>query len=382
MEQGQPEYAFIESQQELKQAVAHLEKEPAIGVDLEADSMYHYREKVCLLQISSSTENFLVDTLVVKDLSDLESLFADSRILKIFHGADYDIRSLHRDFSLDVNFLFDTQIAARFLGLSETGLADLLKVKLGVVLKKKYQKEDWSRRPLPEAMLNYAVMDSLYLISLARILEGELQEVGRMSWVREECEAQSRVRSVNNHNGPLFLKFKGAGKYDNRSLAVLEALLQLRERLAEKRDRPPFKVLGNPAITALVEEKPRNLKELKTIKGIGDRQVKILGGPILENIRKSLNLSEDKLPVYPKTKRRAFDPAVSNRVKALKEWRQGCARDWGMDPGFICNNTLIQAIAQDNPKGLEDLHEIEEMRDWQKQAFGLEICRFLGKLES
>jgi ribonuclease D len=250
-----------------------------------------------------------------------------------------------------------------------------------VNLKKKYQKEDWSRRPLPEAMLTYAVMDSLYLIPMARILEEELKDKGRLSWVREECELQSRVRSVNNHEGPLYLKFKGAGKYDARSLAVLEAVLQFRENVAQRRDRPPFKVLGNPAIIALIEEKPATLKALKTIKGIGDRQIKTLGRPLIEAIQTALNIPENRLPTYPKNKRRPFDPEISKRVKALKEWRQGCAKAWAMDPGFICNNALIQAVATENPKAPADLREIAEMRDWQIQAFGREICSFLGKLE-
>lgn len=382
MEQGQPGYSLVENEHDLNKVAVQLQKEPAIGVDLEADSMYHYQEKVCLLQISSSTENILVDTLAVRDLSALEDLFADHHVRKIFHGADYDIRSLYRDFKLSVNALFDTQIAARFLGLNETGLADLLKAKFGVGIKKKYQKEDWSRRPLPEPMLTYAVMDSLYLIPLARMLEEELNSKGRLGWVQEECAMQSQVRSVNNQEGSLFLKFKGAGKYDARSLAVLEAILQFRENVAQRRDRPPFKILGSPAITALVEEKPVTLEALATIKGIGDRQIKTLGRPLIQDIQRALSLPEDRLPAFPKNKRQRFDPIVSKRVKALKAWRQECAEAWAMDPGFICNNALIQALASGNPRGPEDLQEIEEMRNWQKQAFGREICSVLRKLEN
>jgi ribonuclease D len=380
MAEGQPQYSFVENRQDLESAVERLENESAIGVDLEADSMYHYQERVCLLQVSTLEENLLIDTLALRDLSALEKLLGDRRVRKVFHGADYDIRSLHRDFNLKVHSLFDTQIAARFLGLKETGLADLLEAKLGISLKKKYQKEDWSRRPLPEAMLNYAVMDSLYLIPLARILERELKDRGRLSWVEEECELQTRVRATNNREGPLFLKFKGAGKYDARSLAVLEALLQFRENVAQRRDRPPFKVLGNLAITALVKEKPLRLKALKDVKGMGDRQIKAMGRPLIETIRNALHLPEEELPAYPKKKRRSHDPAVSRRVKALKAWRQDCAGAWAMDPGFVCNNALIFAIASGNPKGPEDLGEIEEMRDWQVQAFGREICRLLGSL--
>lgn len=375
-------YLFITRQSDLNGVADRLGKEPALGVDLEADSMYHYQEKVCLLQVSFPSGNIVVDTLAVRDLSPLAEVFADSRIRKIFHGADYDIRSLHRDFNLRVRSLFDTQIAARFLGLKETSLADLLRAKLGVRIKKKYQKEDWSRRPLPEAMLNYAVLDSCYLIALADLLEKDLARKGRLSWADEECAIQSRVQSVNNHEGPFFLKFKGAGKYDGRGLAVLEAILTFREKVARERDRPPFKVLGNAFITELVKEKPTTQKELEGIKGASEHQKKAFGDALIRNIQESMHIPEDRLPAYPLKKRQSFRPDISKRVKALKDWRERCARAWSMEPGFICNNALIQSIATINPGDLGNLEQIDEMRNWQREAFGREICMLLEKMNA
>jgi len=136
-------YILVKDQSALARMAAELEKEKAIAVDLEADSLFHYREQVCLLQISTRLQNYLVDPLVLKDLSSLSPIFANPRVRKVFHGADNDIRALYRDFRIDVNGLFDTQIAARFLGNGETGLAGLLKENLGVFLDKKFQKKDW-----------------------------------------------------------------------------------------------------------------------------------------------------------------------------------------------------------------------------------------------
>ena len=381
MHQEQPSYLFITNQSDLRGIASRLGRESALGVDLEADSMYHYQEKVCLLQVSSQSDNILVDTLAVRDLSPLAKVFENPRVRKIFHGADYDIRSLHRDFNLRVRSLFDTQIAARFLGLKETSLADLLLARLGVRVKKKYQKEDWSKRPLPEAMLNYAVMDSCYLIALADLLEMDLAQKGRLSWAHEECAIQSQVRSVNNHEGPLFLKFKGAGKYDGRSLAVLEAILTFREKVARERDRPPFKVLGNAFIMELVKERPTTRKALEGLKGASDRQKMALGDALVRNIREAMRLPDDKLPAYPRKKRQSFRPNISKRVKVLKGWRERCARDWRMDPGFICNNALIQSIATINPRDPGSLEQIDGMRNWQREAFGREICMLLEKTD-
>ena len=178
---------LIENYADLNKIVAELQREPVIGVDLEADYMFHYQEKVCLLQISTHTLHIVVDPLSVQDLSPLAPVFADARIRKVFHGADYDMRSLYRDFHIEVHSLFDTQIAARFLGVRETGLASLLKMRFDVLCDKKYQKKDWSQRPLPAAMLKYAVQDICYLLPLADILERELMEKGLLFCVEEEC---------------------------------------------------------------------------------------------------------------------------------------------------------------------------------------------------
>jgi len=202
------EYMLIENDADLYKIVVELQKEQAIGVDLEADSMFHYPEKVCLLQISTPALNIVIDPLSVEGLSPLAPIFADARIRKVFHGADYDVRSLYRDFGIEVHSLFDTQMAARFLGIRETGLASLLKKKFYVLSDKRYQKKDWSQRPLPAAMLQYAVQDICHLLPLASILERELMEKGLLFCVEEECELLSSVRPNLSKNRPFFLNFK------------------------------------------------------------------------------------------------------------------------------------------------------------------------------
>jgi ribonuclease D len=209
---------LIEKDADLNKIVAELQKEPAIGVDLEADSMFHYQEKVCLLQISTHTLNIVIDPLSVQDLSPLAPVFGDARIRKVFHGADYDIRSLYRDFGIEVHSLFDTQVASRFLGARETGLASLLKMRFDVSSDKRYQKKDWSQRPLSAAMLTYAVQDICYLLPLAGILERELMEKGLLFCVEEECEQLSGVRPNSSRNRPgKNLMLSGSGGQTQRS---------------------------------------------------------------------------------------------------------------------------------------------------------------------
>ena len=300
MSREKSSYILVKTEGHLKRISIELKKERAIGVDLEADSMFHYHEKVCLIQISTPKRNIIVDPLALDDLSSLASVFSNPKIRKVFHGADYDIRSLYRDFGIEVHALFDTHIAAKILGFSKTGLAALLKERLGVTMNKKYQKRDWSKRPLSPGMLAYAIQDTCHLLPLSRILEGELRKKGRLRLFKQECEHQAQVRPAPPDTNPLFMKFKGARKLDPRSLALLDSILRLRDDTARRKDRPLFKIIGNEQVMEIAKRKPSTKETLGQIHGVSARQVKILGPSILKKVEESLTLPEDQLPKFPK----------------------------------------------------------------------------------
>jgi len=378
MKPEQISYVFIESHSDLDRIAGELKREAVIGVDLEADSMFHYHEKVCLLQISTPSQNILIDPLALEDLSALAQVFSDPGIRKVFHGADYDIRSLHRDFGIEVNPLFDTQIAATFLGIRESGLANLLKTRFGVTVEKKYQKKDWSERPLSQPMLDYAARDSLYLLPLASMLEDELKSKGRLFCVEEECKRLSKVRVNQTDGNHFFLKFKGAGKLDPRSLTVLETILQFRDDMARKQNRPPFKVFGNAQVNKMAKEKPRGLSELRKRECLSPRQIKGFGSALSKRINTVLNLPENELLAYPKKTGRRVGAKVSKRVTALKKWRERRAGEMSLDPALVCTNTQIQFLATIHPKTQKELEKITEIKNWQREFFGREICSILN----
>jgi ribonuclease D len=371
------DYQIIATAAQLDKTATALAKESHIAVDIEADSMYHFKEKVCLVQMAAGKKTVIVDPIKVKDLSPLKSVFSNRKISKIFHGADYDIRSLYRDFGFEINNLFDTETACRFLGFKETGLETVIGKYFNIHLDKKYQKKDWSKRPLPEEMMTYAAIDVAYLIPLARILAKELKRIGRLSWVLEECETLSGVRPMVAKNEPLFLKFKGAGRLEPKSLAVLEALLQYRKKLARKKDRPLFKIVGNGALMKIAMAKPSTLKRLKDIKVLSSKQIHLWGDEIIQNVVQALQLPRDQLPVYPRKKAPVLPPGVPKRVQALKKWRDKRAADFNIDPGLLCNNTLIGAIAVANPQKKKELEKIDAMKQWQKKELGKDIISVL-----
>ena len=370
-------YRPINTKTDLEKITRDLKKEKSIAVDVEADSMYHFKEKVCLIQLATKKEHFVIDPLQFQDLSSLNILFSNSDIKKIFHGADFDVRSLYRDFNIKIKNLFDTQLASMFLGIRETSLDAVIRERFKISLNKRYRKKDWAKRPLPEDMIEYAVKDTIYLIKLAEILDKELKKMGRISWVYEECEILSKVRPSLPNSEPLFMKFKGAGHLDRKSLAVLEALLQFRLSMAEKKDRPLFKIIGNNSIMKIVKEKPVNLKQLEKIKELSKKQIAMYGDAIVRAVKNSLKFPAADLPVYPLRKAPVLPPEVSLRAKAIKRWRDLKAKELKLDPAIICNKTIINSIAIQNPASLRDLSKIKEMKKWQQKEFGRDIVSIL-----
>ncbi len=366
-------YEWIETPPRLEEVARILGQAKIIGVDLEADSMYHYFEKVCLLQISTESASYILDPLALKDLSALRPVFSNPRIRKVFHGSDYDIRSLYRDFRLEVENIFDTQLACKFLGLRETGLEALLRSRFQVELNKKYQRADWSRRPLSPEMVEYAAMDGRYLIPLARMLEAELEVKGRLSWVEEECLLLSKVRFAPPRQGPLYLRVKGAFLLDPRSLAVLEALLEFREAQARKSDLPPFKVLGNEPLLELAIKKPLRLEDLEAGKVLSRKQSDRYGASLLGEIHRAVAIPEEDLPVYPRDGRKDLSSSARKRLKALKAWRDMRAKHLGMEPGILINNALMNAFVLKNPRSIKEMEGISGLKKWLQNNFGREI---------
>ncbi|RLB62638.1 MAG: ribonuclease D, partial [Deltaproteobacteria bacterium] len=261
-----------------------LVSETTIAFDLEADSMHNYQEKVCLLQVSTLQRTVLIDPLTATDLSPLRPVLADPAIRKIFHAADYDLRSLKRDFDLSVNGLFDTMICAQLLGEDRIGLADLLRKYFSVELDKKFQKADWSQRPLPAEMVRYAAEDTRHLHRLVALFEERLVDLGRMSWATEEFSLMEQVRFAEPE-GPICIRFKGAGILTRRELGVLEKLMQWREQEGARLNRPVYMVLGNKPLMDLAQRMPTSSGPLRGINGLSPRLIERYGRTLVAAVR-------------------------------------------------------------------------------------------------
>ena len=314
------QFEFVDTPSGLEGVLKALRGVDAMAVDLEADSMFHFQEKVCLIQIASRSHLFIVDPVRVRDLSALKPLFGNHGIKKVFHGSDYDVRSLFRDFHIVIHNLFDTELASRFLGFQQSGLDAMLQTFFNVKLEKKYQKKDWSVRPLPEAMISYAAKDVHHLLPLAKLLEKDLSEKKRLAWVEEECDLLSKVRPNTTKNEPLFLSFKGAGRLTPEDLAVLEALLIWRKHAARKKDLPLFKIVGNKVLLTLIRTKPQTREDLEKSRALSAKQTSMYGSQLLEAIGNGLKTPGDCLPTYPKTRAPRLPDSKIRIAKKLKNW--------------------------------------------------------------
>ncbi len=372
---------FIDDAAAFADAVSRMRDEPWIAFDQEADSMFHFTEKVCLIQMATLNAAFVIDPLSIGNLAPLADVLSNPAIIKILHGADYDIRCLYRDFGITVENLFDTELAARFLGEPETGLNSLVGKYFGITLEKKYQKKDWSVRPLPAEMIAYAADDVRYLIPLYQLLRGRLEDKSRLDWVLEECDDLSRVRSEPDADQPLFLRIKGAGRMEPQSLAVLEALLAFRLQIARQKDRPPFKIIGNGPLIDIARTKPINAATLSASDILSTRQFHMYGKQIIAAVQNALSTPEGNLPRYPRKPHNAGNGPALKKFDRLKRWRTKKAKSLGMDPGVLISNATLKTVAESHTVGAGAPEALFGLKNWQKHAFGAEIILAMTRRE-
>jgi ribonuclease D len=346
----------------------------AFALDTESDSLYHHFDKVCLVQVAPDHgEAVLVDPLALGDLAPLAPVLADSRIEKVLHGADYDVATLKRDYGFSFAGLFDTMIAARFLGRSEIGLAAVARDELGVALSKESQKDDWSRRPLTPKQEAYALADVRHLIELGAGLKEKLRELGRLEWVVEECEAVAALDPLQRRRDPsAFLAIKGARRLPPRGLAALRELVAWREHRAERTDRPPFRILGNEALLKLAAQGAASPADLRQIPGILPR-LRDQSEEILAALRRAAELPEADLPVLPRSARPVVSDAVLRRVERLKTWRRARAAQLEVEVAVVLPQRLIDRLAEAAPADEAGLAAVPGLRRWRIRAFGDEI---------
>ena len=334
-------------------------------MDTEADSRHHYPEKVCLLQLSDGERSYLVDTLAGLDYGPLGRLFLDGSVQKVLHGGDFDLRGLHRDFGFTFANCYDTSIAARFAGIERVGLASLLEELMDIRIPKdqRLRRADWSRRPLEDAALSYAVSDAAHLPALRDTLAERLRALGRESWAAEEFERLAEVRYAPPDPETAWLSVKGAHVLDGKGLAVLKELYEFREAEALRLDRPPGYVLPAQALVYLASHPGAALEEAP---GMNPTLVRRYGRGVRAAVKAGassppLQRPRPTQPLFPR-----MTKAEAARLSRLKRWRSDLGAEMMVDPSILWPMRSLERLAR-APESLDAECASAEVRVWQRE---------------
>jgi len=382
----------IASEQQLVDLIRQIQAADRVALDTEADSLHSYREKLCLLQISTpsavilsnvegsrgtasnvalpgsspsigmtvqSVCDFIVDPLSDLDLEPLRQALEPREI--VLHAADYDLRMLRRGLNFTASRIFDTVIAVRLLGIREFSLGALVKRFFGVELHKHSQKANWALRPLPPRMLKYAVDDVHYLLPLAAKLEEELERVHRRDWFQQSCGRAIELAAAERERIQDELwRIAGAGALDPRTGAVLRALWQWRETEAELADRPPFHILQNHELLKAAESFTSG--HVPDYKHFSARRRQTFR----EAAKIALQSPQSEWPVMRRRSGSRPTEEMRRRADQLRERRDKAAAQLGLEPSFIASRGALEAIAADSARATALLVP------WQRELIGME----------
>jgi ribonuclease D len=368
-----PPPVLIQDQAELERLAANMAGQRRIAVDTESNSLYAYRERVCLIQFSNKSSDYLVDPLAISDMNCLAPIFAEEKIEKVFHAAEYDVLCLKRDFGFKIVNLFDTRIASRTLGRKRSGLGDILAEEFQVEINKRFQRANWGKRPLTDELLDYARLDTHFLLPLRDRLAKELRAAGHWEEAHEACEAVELVEPEPASFDPQgFWRITHARRLKPEQAAVLRQLYLLREKYAQRLDRPPFKVLGDRTLLAVAQEMPKSLDGLAPLPGMTSGQLRRYGKDVLEAIKRGRDGPRPKPPSNARV-----EEVVMSRYQTLREWRMRVAKTRQVESDIVLPRDLVWDIAHRAPRDRKTLRELMGPYEWRFRMYADDILHLL-----
>jgi ribonuclease D len=373
MNQVLPPPVWVDNQNLLKQMIADLSGQSRLAVDTESNSLHAYREQVCLIQFSTREIDYVVDPLVFDDLSDLGPLFRSPEIEKVFHAAEYDLICLRRDFGFEFSNLFDTMHAARVLGYPFVGLDNLLAEKFQFEMDKRHQKADWAMRPLTAAQLDYARLDTHFLFDLREVLEAELQEKDRLEIAREDFARACHVDLPQEKvNGTSWKRFSPRKDISPRELTILSELCISRDQIAERMNRPVFKVISDALLIDIARNLPEKDVDLAGL-GLSPKQIRLWGDEILEAVKRGT-----VAPLVEREQAKRPNDALLKRLQKLKNWRKKVAEELKVESDIILPKSYLNRLSEHPPKSLGELETIMRDSPTRFHKYGEQIYRLLG----
>lgn len=366
---------MVDTLKALEAALDEWHEEPALGMDIESNSFFAFRERTCLLQVSSRDADWIVDPFAV-DLTPMVPLFANPAIEKVFHASELDVVSLKRDYGIQMVGLYDTLVAAKAVGRRKVGLASLVEESLEIKISKDEQRSDWGRRPLTDKQISYAFTDTRWLLTLADLLKTEVGQKHVEEEVAVDClrmaEKQARERVVDPE---AFEKNPIARKLDPVARQLLRSLYLAREARAAELDRPLFKVISDETLGEIAARVPRTADDLATIRGVTPAILQRHGDALVNAIGEAH--AAGPLPF----KRRAYvapDPHEEERFEALRAWRRKVAEARDVEVDVIAGNAALKALAKTHPKSFDELEPVAELDPFRREKYGAALLQVLA----
>ncbi len=361
------DFVFIEKQEQLSVAAQEWSTLQEIAVDLECENQLHYYGSfLCLVQLSSRSKNWVIDVLAVPDLSLLWQVFENRAILKVFHDISFDFRILFSQYNCVPKHFFDTQMGALFLGEEKLGLGSLLEKYFNVVCEKKFQQMDWTRRPLSDGMLAYAVQDTAYLLALYDKLCGELVGKGRVEWVREECRyLESEDYTLKEQ---VYSDISGFRSMSVVERAILHVLFDERKSLAKLANKPAFMIFTNRQLLAFAASPPYSAADWMQLRGV-HLTVKENASRLHELVKKARESGGEEYVVVRKEK---MPLREYGWMAELGEVRKAKGLKLGIRPSLLLSEEQMRILVLEK--------SLNCLRTWQKELWKEEelVRRIVG----
>jgi ribonuclease D len=365
---------------EVAAAAAAAREHGRIGIDTEFMSEGRYRALLCLVQIAVDDPDKertpridLIDSLEDIDTSPLAQLLADPSIEVVLHAGRQDVAILRRAWNTEITNVFDTQLAAGFVGASaQTGYGNLLGAMLGRRVGKTASYTRWDARPLTAEQLSYAAEDVAHLLELADEVQRRLKETGREGWAREECR---RLESATDERDPYsaWERLPRIGQLDPKSRAVARELAAWRERTASEEDRPVGSVLADPALVELAKRHPSNLQALEQIRGIHPSGIRRRGAAILDAIDAGMKAD----PIPREEPRGRSDPEDAPLIVLAEALLRARALDAGLAYELIASRGELEMIVAATRRG-EAQPEVRTLEGWREELVGADLRDLLA----
>jgi ribonuclease D len=355
----QRDFILVDTEESLKKSVEEIIEHDVVGIDIECENnLHHYGVKVAIIQMSTKNKNYVFDTIILKEIKPLKEIFENSKIKKIFHDVSFDLRMLKTEFDFNVKNIYDTQLASSFLGSTQISLGELLHNNFNVEKEHKFQMADWSKRPLSEEHLAYAINDTKYLIKLVHILDKELEKLGRLSWVYEEFK--NLEKKDWSYNQGTFFDITGIKTLSDKERAIAYELYKVREHFAEKVNRPTHFIFSNKRLLEFSQKPIIKLEQWQNLKGVHPI-TKIKAKEFIVAILKG---KKKELPIEQKT-RKKYSQKQIELFTHINEAKDKISEKLKLAKHLIINKEQAKEIALTN--------SFDCLSHWQKKLIEEEV---------